>query len=67
MTIGPSDLEAKLREIQHVIDETKGSARNAGVIAAAAVVVVLVLVFLLGRRRGAKATQTRIQIVEVPK
>lgn len=61
MTVTRSDLEAKLREIQGAVDETKESARSAGVLIAVAVVAVLVLVYLLGRRKGKKGS-ARVEV-----
>jgi hypothetical protein len=60
--IARSDIEAKLREIQHATEAGADAAKGAGVAAGAAVAgVVVVLVFLLGRRSGKK----RRTIVEV--
>ncbi len=65
MTIRREDLEAKLRQIQEVVDETKASARNSAVIAVVVVVVVIALAFLFGKRRGGKGSKPRIEIYEV--
>ena len=46
------DIEAKAREIQAAVDETKDAAQNTAVIAGVAVVVVVLLAFLFGRRKG---------------
>jgi len=54
MSVEKADLEAKLREIQGVIDETTQGARNAGVLAAIGVVALLFVVYLIGRRKGKK-------------
>lgn len=54
MSVAKTDLEAKLREIQGVIDETTQGARNVGVLAAVGVVAVLFVVYLIGRRKGKK-------------
>lgn len=56
MTVERSDLEAKLREIQGVIDDTAEGARNAGVAAAVGVVLLLLIVYLLGRRKGRRGS-----------
>jgi ABC-type spermidine/putrescine transport system permease subunit I len=61
MTVERADLEAKLREIQDVIDDTAEGAKNAGVAAAVGVVLLLVVVYLLGRRKGRKGA-ARIEI-----
>ena len=57
-----ADLEAKLREIEDAVDETKEAARNATTAIAIAVVVVILLAYLIGRRRGRK---TKGALVEV--
>jgi len=61
MSVERADLEAKLREIQGVIDETTQGAKNTGVIAAVGVVAVLVVVYLLGRRKGKKGS-ARVEV-----
>lgn len=61
MTVQRSDLEAKLREIQGVIDETAEGAKSAGVAAAVGVVLLLVIVYLLGRRKGRRGA-ARIEV-----
>ena len=61
MTVQRSDLEAKLREIQGVIDESAEGAKNVGVAAAVGVVLLLVLVYLMGRRKGRKGA-ARIEV-----
>ena len=61
MSVEKSDLEAKLREIQGVIDETAGAARNAGIAVAVGLVLLLLLVFLTGRRRGKKGS-ARVEV-----
>lgn len=49
-----ADIEAKAREIEQALAETKESAQQKAVVVAVAVVVVIALAFLLGRRRGKK-------------
>ena len=61
MTVTRADLEAKLREIQGAVDETKESARNAGVLLAVAVVALVVLFYLMGRRKGKKGA-ARVEV-----
>jgi hypothetical protein len=61
MTVTRADLEAKLREIQGAVDETKDSARNAGVLVAVAIVALVVLFYLLGRRKGKKGS-ARVEV-----
>jgi uncharacterized protein (TIGR03382 family) len=62
MTVERADLEAKLREIERVVSETKEQARNTGVVIALAVVAVVALAFLFGRRKGAKAGGARVEV-----
>ena len=57
MTVDKSDLVAKLREIE----ETKSSARTAGMAVAIGGVVLLLLVYVLGRRRGRKGS-ARVEV-----
>lgn len=55
------DLQAKLEEIQSVVNETTQAAKSAGVILAGVVVVVIVLAFLIGRRKGRKGS-ARVEV-----
>jgi LPXTG-motif cell wall-anchored protein len=64
MSVQKSDLEAKLREIQQVIDETTGAARESAVGIAVGVVLLVLLAFLLGRRRG-KRGSARVEVYRV--
>ena len=61
MTVQRADLEAKLQEIQDVVDETREGAKNTGVAIAIGVVLLLLLVFLMGRRRGKKGS-ARVEV-----
>ncbi len=61
MTVDRADIEAKLREIQEVIDDTAEGAKNVGVAAAVGVVLLLLIVYLLGRRRGKKGS-ARVEV-----
>jgi len=61
MSVERADLEAKLREIQGVIDETAQGAKSAGVLAALGVVGLLFVVYLLGRRKGKKGA-ARVEV-----
>lgn len=54
MTIQRKDLEDKFRQIQSAVDETKSTAKNAGVGLAIGAVLLVLLVYLLGRRKGKK-------------
>lgn len=62
MAIERADLEAKLREIEEIVDETKSQAQTTGTAIAVVAVVAVVLVFLLGRRRGRKRGGARVEI-----
>jgi hypothetical protein len=53
--VQPSDIEAKAREIQAALDETKESAQNTAVMAGIAVAVIVLLSFLIGRRKGKRS------------
>jgi hypothetical protein len=56
------DLEAKMRELQGEVDETRRSATtNLAAVGAVVAVVVIAVAFLVGRRKGKKRTT----IVEV--
>ncbi len=48
-----ADIEAKAREIESALAETKEAAQNTAVMAGVAVIVAVALAFWLGRRRGA--------------
>jgi hypothetical protein len=60
MSVERADLEAKLREIQEIVDETSGAAR-ATVLGVVGAVVLVLLVFLLGRRKG-KQGSARVEV-----
>ena len=62
MTIERADLEAKLREIEAIVEDTKVQVKNTGVILAIAVVVAVALAFLIGRKRGKGAGGARVEI-----
>ena len=64
MSVQKSDLEAKLREIQQVIDETTEAARGTAVAIAVGVVLLVLFAFLLGRRRG-KRGSARVEVYRV--
>ncbi len=65
MAIERSDLEAKLREIEEIVDETKSQAQTTGTAIAVIAVVAIVLIFLFGRRRGKKTGGARVEIYRV--
>lgn len=51
-----ADIEAKARQIEQALQETKESAQEKAVVVAAVVVAIIVVAFLLGRRRGKKGS-----------
>lgn len=61
MTVEKADLEAKLREIQGVIDETTDTARTAGMAVVIGIVVLLLITFLMGRKKGKKGS-ARVEV-----
>ena len=65
MAIERTDLEAKLREIEEIVEETKSQAQTTGTAIAVAAVVAVVLIFLIGRRRGKKTGGARVEIYRV--
>tara|TARA_Y100000590_G_C14849281_1_gene686944 strand:- start:19 stop:219 length:201 start_codon:yes stop_codon:yes gene_type:complete len=62
MTVLKADLEAKLREIETVVEETAVGVKNTGVITAIGTVAAVGLSFLLGKRRGRRARRTQVEI-----
>lgn len=50
-----ADIEAKAREIEEALAETRESVKEKGVIIALAVVAVVAIAFLIGRRRGKRS------------
>jgi divalent metal cation (Fe/Co/Zn/Cd) transporter len=62
MAIERADLEAKLREIEEIVDETREQAKSTGTAIAVGAVIVVILVFLLGRKRGKKAGGARVEV-----
>lgn len=65
MAIERTDLEAKLREIEEIVEETKSQAQTTGTAIAVGLVVAVVVIFLLGRRRGKKTGGARVEIYRV--
>ncbi|HSL25058.1 MAG TPA: hypothetical protein VLA54_02165 [Acidimicrobiia bacterium] len=52
MTITRSDLEAKARQINQVVTETRQTAQNVAALTGLAVVMAVGLAYWLGRRKG---------------
>lgn len=65
MTVERADLEAKLRQIESIVEETKQQAQSASVVVAVAVVVVIAVAFLWGRRRGRKSGGARVEVLRL--
>lgn len=65
MAIERADLEAKLREIEGIVEETKSQAQTTGTAIAVGIVVAVVVIFLLGRNRGRKTGGARVEIYRV--
>ncbi|HLU52175.1 MAG TPA: hypothetical protein VK011_01110 [Acidimicrobiia bacterium] len=55
MKIQPSDIEAKARQIQDALEQTKESAQNTAVLAGVAVFLFILVAFIFGRRKGKKS------------
>jgi hypothetical protein len=65
MAIERSDLEAKLRQIEEIVDETKQQAQATGTTIAVVVVVIIILAFIFGRRGGKKAGGARVEVFQI--
>lgn len=59
-----ADIEAKARQLEEALAETKESARNTAVLAGVAIVVVVAVAFFLGRRRG-RSGKTVVEVYRV--
>lgn len=62
--VQPSDIEAKAREIQVALDETREAAQNTAVVAGLVVAAVVAVAFLIGRRRG-KRSKALVEVYRV--
>jgi len=60
VSVERADLEAKLKEIQGAVDETKRTA-GVGIAAVLGVVLLVLIVYLLGRRKG-RSGSARVEI-----
>jgi t-SNARE complex subunit (syntaxin) len=56
-----AEIEAKVRELEAAVDQTKESLKNKAVLVALVVVAVVVVAYVLGKRRG----EPRGAVVEV--
>ena len=59
-----ADIEAKAKEIEAALAETKESAQNTAVLAGVAVIVVVAIAFIIGNRKG-KAGKTLVEVYRV--
>ena len=59
-----ADIEAKAKEIEAALQETKESAQNTAVLAGVAVIVVVLVAYILGNRKG-KAGKTLVEVYRV--
>lgn len=59
-----SDIEAKAKQIESALVETKESAQNTAILAGVAVIVVVLLAFVFGRRKG-KSGKAVVEIYRV--
>jgi membrane protein required for beta-lactamase induction len=50
-----ADVEAKARELQQAVAQTKEAAMNTAVLAGVVVVVMVVIAYWLGRRKGGRS------------
>ncbi len=50
-----ADIEAKAREIEQALSETKESVQQKGMLIAIGVVAIVALAFVIGRRRGSRS------------
>lgn len=64
LMVQPSDIEAKAREIEAALDETRESAMNTAVVAGVVVAMVVATAFLIGRRRG-KRSKALVEVYRV--
>lgn len=62
--VQPTDIEAKAREIQAALDETRESAQNTAVVAGVVIAVFIAAAFLMGRKRG-KRSKAVIEVYRV--
>jgi ABC-type dipeptide/oligopeptide/nickel transport system permease component len=56
-----SDIEAKARQIEDALNETKDAAQNTAVLAGVAVIIAILIAFLMGRKKG-KAGKAIVEV-----
>ena len=64
MTVTRADIEAKARQINQVITETKETAQNAAALTGVAVVLLVGVAYLLGRRKR-KAGRAVVEVYRI--
>jgi len=64
VTITRADLEAKARQINEVVNETKQSAQNTAGLAGVALIAVVGIAYLLGRRK-AKSGRAVVEVYKI--
>jgi hypothetical protein len=64
LMVQASDIEAKAREIQTALDETRESVQNTAVIAGVVVALFVLIAFLTGRKRG-KRSRALVEVYRV--
>lgn len=64
MTVTRADIEAKARQINQVINETKETAQNAAAMTGMAVVLLVGVAYLLGRRKR-KAGRAVVEVYRI--
>ncbi len=64
--VTPADIEAKAREVEAALEETKASMQDTAVLAGAAIAAAVVLAYLVGRRRGRRSIgKTFVEVYQV--
>ncbi|MFQ5966816.1 MAG: hypothetical protein ACE5MI_04280 [Acidimicrobiia bacterium] len=59
-----AEIEAKVREIEGALDQTRESLKERAVVVAIVVVIVIAAAFVIGRRRG-RARSTIVEVYEL--
>lgn len=60
-----SQIEAKARELEDALGETKEGAQNAAVAVGVGLLVLVILAFLFGRRRGKKKLGAVVEVYKL--
>jgi hypothetical protein len=64
MVVRRADLEAKAREIEAAVTETKDAVQNTAVLAGVAVVLFILVAYLVGRRKT-KSGKTVVEVYRI--